>query len=267
MHALSLEQLTVLPALPPELIDIAAATGCPIVYVSLKSIHGLGPAYDFTAQPELLAETRRRAENLGVTIRTAGSVMLHADLQFDTARRILDCVAELGAQDVLATGYDPDAGRCGDNFARVCEEALQRDLGVLLEPVSYSEVRTLAQGEDLLRRRGNQRSGLVVDILQLYRSGDSVADIGKVEPRYLRYAQICDGPRDMAPENHVKEARLQRMIPGEGLLPVKDFLRELPPDIPLGIEVPLADRAAQGMSPMERARLCVEATRRIQQAL
>ncbi len=267
MNILSLEHLTVIPAQPPELVEIAAAIGCSVVYTHVMSLYPSESGFDLRTQPALLAETRRRADSLGVGIRNAGPVLLEPGIQFDAVRQILDAVAELGAQDTLAVGFDPDIGRCTDNFARVCEEALQRGLGVLLEPVSTGAISTPAQGQDLLRRAGNERSGMAVDVLHLHRAGGSVADLAKIEPRYLRYAHLSDGPLKFDPDKRTEESRLQRAVPGEGEFPLADFIRAFPEGTPLGIEVPLADRAAQGMSRLERARLCVEAARRIQASL
>jgi sugar phosphate isomerase/epimerase len=268
MHTLSLEHLTVAPANPAELIEIAAAVNCPLVYLDLRFTAGDGSEGGYSGQPSMVAQTRRLAASLGVEIRTSGTLLMRPDLKFDAVKRMIDDVAELGAKDVLSVGYDPDAERGGENFARVCEAALERGMGVLLKPVSFRAVSTLKQGEEMLRRFGNERSGLVVDILHLYRTGGSVADIGKIEPRFLRYGQICDGPLkfDLDPVKRNEESRLQRAVPGEGEFAIAEFIRALPDGIPLGIDVPLADRAAQGMSPLDRARLCVEATRRIQES-
>ena len=41
------------------------------------------------------------------------------------------------------------------------------------------------------------------------------------------------------------------------------FVAALPSDIPIGVEVPLQSLAERGVGPFERARLAVEATRRI----
>jgi sugar phosphate isomerase/epimerase len=267
MHTLALDHLTVAGSKPAELVEIAAAVNCPLVYLSLRFSAGDGSEDGYGGQPAVVAQTRRLAASLGVEISTAGPVVVRPEMKFDAVERMLDCLAEFGAKDVLSSVDDPDAGRGAANFSRVCEEALQRGMGVLLEPVSFRSVSTLKQGEELLRCFGNERSGVIVDVLQLYRAGGSVADIGNIEPRFLRYGQICDGPLKLDPDKRMEEARRQRAVPGEGEFPMVKFIRALPEGIPLGVKVPLADRAAQGMSLLDRARLCVEATRRIQESL
>jgi hypothetical protein len=65
------------------------------------------------------------------------------------------------------------------------------------------------------------------------------------------------------PKEQQHEALYERMIPGSGEFPLRQFVAALPSDIPIGVEVPLRCLAERGVGPFERARLAVEATRRI----
>ena len=81
------------------------------------------------------------------------------------------------------------------------------------------------------------------------------ADVATVEPSLLRYAQICDasadrpGPADTA--RLVAEARTGRLLPGEGVLPLRELVRALPDALPLAIEAPV--RATAHLPALERA--------------
>ena len=66
------------------------------------------------------------------------------------------------------------------------------------------------------------------------------------------------------PEYLIEEAAQERMVPGEGAFPLVGFLRAIPDDVVVGIEVPLRSRRESGMSALERSRLVVNATRNIQ---
>ncbi|HEX5776856.1 MAG TPA: hypothetical protein VFX95_09280, partial [Caulobacteraceae bacterium] len=72
----------------------------------------------------------------------------------------------------------------------------------------------------------------------------------------LRYAQICDAGPDMpAPRDTpalIREARTGRLLPGEGVLPLKDLVAALPANVPLAIEAPC--RATTDLPALERAR-------------
>jgi hypothetical protein len=95
------------------------------------------------------------------------------------------------------------------------------------------------------------------------KSGSSPADIGRIDPTLILSAQLCDGPASPTDEQYFHNAVYERQIPGEGELPVEDFLRELPETVMVGIEVPLTSLAKQGIGPRERARRCLEAIHRL----
>ena len=74
-------------------------------------------------------------------------------------------------------------------------------------------------------------------------------------------AQLCDAPLLRPPEpEYVMEGRTNRLYPGEGGLPLGEFLDALPPGRPLGVEVP--NLASNRHAPTERARLALGMTRR-----
>lgn len=91
-----------------------------------------------------------------------------------------------------------------------------------------------------------------------------MAQLAALAPGLVSFAQICDGPADMPVELQMfHEGFEQRRIPGEGVFPLRDFLRALPSDIVLGVEVPLKDLRERGIPARERARLAVAATQRL----
>ncbi len=51
----------------------------------------------------------------------------------------------------------------------------------------------------------------------------------------------------------------ERMVPGEGELPLSEILAALPDDIDIGLEVPQRSLALSGVGPAARLRPCVEA--------
>lgn len=67
----------------------------------------------------------------------------------------------------------------------------------------------------------------------------------------------------MAAERQLFEAVSERILPGQGELPLREFVRALPREVPIGVEVPMQSLKQRGIGPLERARLAVEASRRI----
>jgi hypothetical protein len=55
----------------------------------------------------------------------------------------------------------------------------------------------------------------------------------------------------------------ERMVPGTGELGLRDLVAALPSDRVFAIEVPLRREALAGISPHDRLRKCVEATREL----
>jgi len=74
----------------------------------------------------------------------------------------------------------------------------------------------------------------------------------------VNYLQFCDAraerPADM--QEMIRQARGDRLPPGEGGLDLQRLLSCFSKDLPISLEVPMA----RPMSPLERARLVYQAT-------
>jgi sugar phosphate isomerase/epimerase len=92
--------------------------------------------------------------------------------------------------------------------------------------------------------------------LHFSRSGGLPAHVAGIDPALLRYAQICDAGADMPGPTDtpalIREARTGRLLPGEGVLPLKELVAVLPAQVPLAIEAPC--RATAELPALERAR-------------
>jgi sugar phosphate isomerase/epimerase len=72
--------------------------------------------------------------------------------------------------------------------------------------------------------------------------------------------QLCDAPLASPPPSAIiDEARGNRLLPGEGELPLRELLAVLPEDVPLSAEVPLARETDS----LKRASLVLQATERL----
>ena len=70
---------------------------------------------------------------------------------------------------------------------------------------------------------------LMIDSLHLARCGETPADIAALDPALIGAAQICDGPLAYPGQDAYRyEALFKRGIPGEGELPLLDFLKSIP---------------------------------------
>jgi sugar phosphate isomerase/epimerase len=173
--------------------------------------------------------------------------------------------AELGARSIVAVNFiEADENRAVEQFATLCGIAGEYGMNVNLEPISMGVTRTVGQAERIVLRSGAANGRVVVDLLHIMRTGSQLGDVSALNPRLIGSAQICDGLADIEPQDLSEEAAYERMVPGEGNFPLVEFLRAIPAEVVLGIEVPLRARRESGMSALDRSRLVVDATRNIQ---
>jgi sugar phosphate isomerase/epimerase len=99
--------------------------------------------------------------------------------------------------------------------------------------------------------------------MHLVRSGSGAADLAALNPDLIGYAQLNDATLQPRTDNYMEEAMFERLVPGEGELPLHDILTSLPPDTMIEIEVPRRSLALAGVSPIDRVRPCVDAARRL----
>jgi sugar phosphate isomerase/epimerase len=104
---------------------------------------------------------------------------------------------------------------------------------------------------------------LLIDTMHLVRSGSGAAELAAVDPEHIGYAQLCDTTLKRRADNYLEEAMYDRMVPGEGELPLNGILAALPPDIVIELEIPQRSLALTGVSPIDRLRPCVEAAHRL----
>jgi len=259
MHTLRLEQMTIFDAELPEVITIAEEFG--ISKVSLWTTTGLDGARPVTAANK--RDILNRLRNSSVTIDTVEAFLLGTPL--DELEPKIALSAEIGAKAVVVVNVlTPDEGQAAEQLAAFA--ALTQKYGMLatLEPIYMGVTRTLEEGVRLVRKSGASNLRLTVDLLHAFRTGTPMSAIAAMDPALISSAQICDGPPSIAAEDSTEEGAYTRMIPGAGCFPVEEFLRALPPSVPLGMEVPMRKLRENGVSARERTRMVVEATRALQ---
>jgi len=260
MPHLTLGWLTLMNATAAQVIDAAAATGFRSVSIRIT---GRKLAEDFppiVGNAAMIKDLKRRLADGGLRLSNTSVYHVSPEITLEHLLPALDATVDLGATIVVATCTDRDHARWCDFMARYCEAAAQRGLTLALEFVPFSEAKTIGVAVDLVRRTGAANFGLLIDSLHLSRSRGVPADITRVDPRAIVFAQICDAVADIPPpEGLAQEARTGRLYPGEGALPLQDFLDALPAGIEIECEIPqlaLADLPA-----VEQARRAGEALR------
>ena len=122
----------------------------------------------------------------------------------------------------------------------------------------------IAQLVDFLQDHvGRPEFRLLIDTMHLVRSGSGAADLAAIDPDHVGYAQLNDTTLRPRTDNYMEEAIYERMVPGDGELPLHDILSALPADVVIELEVPRRSLALAGVSPIDRLRPCVDAARRL----
>lgn len=247
---IGLAALTCLELAPHELVSAAAAAGCDCVGLRLIPVAGqMLPHFD----PR---ETKRRLADSGLKVLDVEVFRLDPDTDVVKFEPTLSQAAELGATELLVHGADPEEPRLVQSLGALCDLAERYGLSANLEPMPWVDVSTVAKAKRIISAAARRNAALLVDAIHFYRADNSLDDLKNVP---MRYMQLCDAhpgrPADM--QEMIRQARGDRLFPGEGALDLKSLLQALPADLPLSLEVPIARK----MEPFERARLALAATR------
>jgi hypothetical protein len=141
--------------------------------------------------------------------------------------------------------------------------AATRGMASTLEMCPALTINTLGAAVAAVRHVGRRDFSLLLDTMHLGRSGATAAEVAALDPALIGYVQLCDAPRTPREPNYLQEATLERMVPGEGEMRLRDYLEVLPPGLTISLEVPSRSLAEAGIGPEIRLRCCVEAARRL----
>ncbi len=246
---IGLAALTVLELPAAEQVSVAAQAGYRHVGLRLIPVAGQSlPPFD-------VDEVERRLDDTGVRVLDLEVFRLSPDTQVADFEPALATATRLGASELLVHGADPEEARLVENFGRLCDLAARYRLAANLEPMPWVQISNVAKAKRLLDQAARTNSALLVDAIHFFRAGDRFVEI----PKNLNYMQLCDAraerPADM--QEIIRQARADRLFPGEGGLDLQGLMRALPTDLPISVEVPYATP----MPPLERAQRALAATR------
>ena len=259
---LGLHHLTVLDASPAEVVTIAADIGCPTVTLFVQATGRSNDTYPIVTDGLVARDVRARLADTGVRVHNLEAFVLRPSVPAEAFVPALDLGASLGAARLTVLVGDPDLGRAFDRFSALCEEAAARGLAVHVEFHAFTQIRTFGAAQGFLARGRPANAALAVDALHLHRNDHGIEPLRCMAGAPIGYAQLCDGPPTVGPEEAFAEAVSNRMLPGEGSFDLPGFVALLPPDIVLDIEVPSRVLQERGLGPLARARAVMNATLR-----
>lgn len=263
MNRLGIEQLSVIGLGPVEFVNLAADLGCSCISSGLTSMPDRNGhiAYslreDKALRQEMMAVMRDRA----VSISLGEGCIIRQGCEMHDYAADMDIMRELGVERLNTVSMDPDMGRTLDQLAMFAEMASARDMVSSIELCPANTIKNLETAVAAVRHVGRKDFQLLLDTMHLGRSGARGADIAALDPALIGYVQLCDAPLKPTNPDYMDEAMFERMIPGEGEMPLREYLRAIPPGLVISLEVPLRSQAEAGVSIKERLQKCVEAAR------
>jgi len=259
MRQWSLGHLTVNGARPFELVEIAARAGYAAVdpLVGYIDVPGLAIVPLKAGDPDTVRMAGALKAN-GIALRIADGFVLDANSDLDSAKRTIDLVAGLGAIGVNTILFGDDLPAAVAKLAALDEIAAAAGLRTLMEPMMISSVHNPAQAMDVIAKTGSSNIRIMLDSLHFFYAGKKAADISQFV-HAVGGVQLCDSPNKMTFDEYSRASIEERIAPGEGELPLREFMAALPRDLVCAIEVPRPTEPEM----TDRARRVLEAGKRV----
>lgn len=270
-HPLGLELLTVLGLGPVEHVTLAADLGCTAVSMGLSQLptrfnpHGYA-AWSLREDPQLRRDLKAKLAERGVSISIAEGLGVSAEVEAADRAADMDLFAELGALRVNAVDMGVERARALDQLAVLADMADERGMAFSIEFCPIFTIRSLPEALEAVRHIGEGKAGVLIDSMHFFRSGGTVRQIAELDPALIGHVQLSDVPRKAAkadPSDYMTEAMSGRMIPGQGELPMREFVEALPRGQVLGLEVPLLAAAQSGRPASDYVGEIVKRTREL----
>jgi sugar phosphate isomerase/epimerase len=264
VNELGIERLCVFGMNPVEFIDLAADLRCSCIGIGLQAMryynpHGY-PDWSLRDDPALRQEMTAVMRERGVRISLLEGFGIAPGKDVREQARDLDLLCELGGKRINATSIDRDERRTFDGFALLAEMAAERGIEVTIE-IGPGPIRNLSAALAAVRHVARPNFRLLVDTMHYFRFGGSIAEIGAIDAALIGYVQLCDVPLVSPFSSYMEEALHERLVPGTGELPIREFLALVPPEVVISVEVPQRSLAQAGVGPRERVAACIEAVR------
>lgn len=253
MRSIGLAALTVLDVQQAEQVTLAAQAGYDAVGLRiLPSTAGDPP------RPVVEAELAARLRDTGLEVLDVEIFRLEPATRVADYEPAIALGARLGATDMLVAGNDPDESRLAGRFGELCDLAGRYGLSPSLEPMPWIAVSTVAKAKRIAALAGRPNGAVLVDAIHFFRGDNRIADLADAP---LRYVQLCDARAEKPSglQEIIRQARGDRLFPGEGGLDLRGLLAALPAHLPISLEVPVSTP----MPPLERARRALQAARRL----
>ena len=269
MRRLGIELLSIFDLPPVEFIQLAADMECQHISIGLSGFpmkaYGYEP-WSLREDKKLKREVKAALQDTGVTISLGEGFAIRPERPITELVDDMALMAELGAPLLNTVAMDCDANRSLDQLGTLAEIAAELGLATTLEFAPGLAIDTLNKAADTVKHIAHSKLGVLVDSMHLYRSGGNAQQLAALDAGLISYAQLSDTTFTPSGPDYMREATFNRLQPGEGELPLAEFLSALPSDVIVGLETPNLERATTDKNPKRWIKECVTAARAIQPA-
>ena len=265
MNRLGIERLSVFSMPPVEFVQLAADLDCGWVGMGLAPSGRFNPHgyrdWSLRDDAALRRETRAALSDLDVRVGILEGFAVAPGQDPHAFERDLDLLLELGGNRINVVSLDKDLQRTIEGFAVFAEMASKRGLQVSAEMGSLGPLSKIEAALAAVNGVGRDNFTLLIDAMHFFRLGNTLDQLAAVPGPVIGYAQLCDAPWTPRFATYLEEAMYERLAPGDGELPLDEFVRYLPPDIIVSLEIPMRSLAEKGVGPRERLESSVAAAR------
>lgn len=270
MNRLGIEMLTLLGMPPVEHVKLAAGLGCVSISTGLTGLPlvpfgypevKLYPAWSLESDSAMRREMKAALRDTGVHIGLGEGFRVRPDGDVRDRGAGLDIMAELGALRINAVSMEADMARTHDQLAVLADMVIERGMMFTVEFAPPNAINSLQSALAAVEHVGRGRCRILLDAMHFFRCGATVEDLEALDPELVGYAQLCDASLVSKGGTYMQEAMFERMVPGSGELPLRQWIAALPADVEIGLEVPRIRDLQRGISPRDHAARCVAAAR------
>ena len=176
----------------------------------------------------------------------------------DPGDALVDTAAEIGARFVLVASHRRDHDHAVERVRSLCRRVEGSGVVLSVEFLPPFAVNTLESAVAFARDVDMANCKVLIDTLHLDRSGGSVVDVAAQDRSWFPYVQLADATPTLIGEWR-EEAMWGRLLPGQGALPLVEFLRTVP-NVPISVELRSRQLAVDHPDFTDRAKAVLDAT-------
>ena len=148
------------------------------------------------------------------------------------AERLCAAAADIGCPTIQLVPFCGLEGRPWDevlrltarNVADIADIGQRYGIRFQLEPIAWSPIHSLSQSLQLIEEAGRDNVGMVIDFWHLWAGGETTPDdVAALDGSMIYGIHFCDGKRH-APGTDWVEVELRGYLPGEGDIPIKEWV-------------------------------------------